>query len=372
MNKKKILGITLIVTLTLILAVGCSNNGAEDETPTGNNGGVDFSYSDNLDENGFWQGITALEYVTLPEYTGIEIPAEVHNVSDAVIDEQLYNITHEYSEDLEVYDRAIVDGDTVNIDYVGTIDGEPFEGGNTQGMGADVTIGVTQYIDDFLEQLIGREPGESFDIEVTFPDDYHQTELAGKDAVFSTTVNYIAEHSHPELTDEFVASNLQEVYGVSTVEELMDFIRENVQITTVEVYLQNYLIENSEVTDVPQMMIDYQTNAMLAYYQDYADQYQVELVDFLEMFMQIGSVDELIESTANENRENAKFHLIVQALAEEASLSVDEDDISEYFLFNMGIADYSGHVDFFGLPYIKLSVMHQAVMDHIMEHAELQ
>lgn len=116
-----------------------------------------------------------------------------------------------------------MDGDTVNIDYVGSVDGVEFENGSTQNMGTSVTIGVTSYIDDFLEQLIDRLPGENFDIEVTFPDPYpNNPDLSGKDAVFNVTINYITETVAPELTDEFISENLTATYGWTTVEEIRE------------------------------------------------------------------------------------------------------------------------------------------------------
>lgn len=86
---------------------------------------------------------------------------------------------------------TIEDGDTVNIDYVGSIDGVEFDGGNTQGNGTDLTIGSGRYIDDFEEQLIGAHPGDEVEVTVTFPDDYGNDELNGKEAVFDVTVNGI-------------------------------------------------------------------------------------------------------------------------------------------------------------------------------------
>ena len=86
---------------------------------------------------------------------------------------------------------TIEDGDTVNIDYVGSIDGVEFDGGNTQGQGTDLTIGSGSYIDDFEEQLIGAHPGDSVEVTVTFPEDYGNEELNGKEAVFDVTVNGI-------------------------------------------------------------------------------------------------------------------------------------------------------------------------------------
>lgn len=86
---------------------------------------------------------------------------------------------------------TVADGDTVNIDYVGTVDGVEFEGGNTKGQGTDLTIGSGRYIDDFEEQLIGHHPGETVEVNVTFPENYGKEELNGKDAVFTVTINGI-------------------------------------------------------------------------------------------------------------------------------------------------------------------------------------
>ena len=88
---------------------------------------------------------------------------------------------------------TVEDGDTVNIDYVGTADGVEFDGGSTEGMGTDLVIGSGSYIDDFEEQLIGAHPGETVEVNVTFPDDYYSTDMAGKDAVFTVTINGIYE-----------------------------------------------------------------------------------------------------------------------------------------------------------------------------------
>ena len=88
---------------------------------------------------------------------------------------------------------TVEDGDTVNDDYVGTVDGVEFDGGSTEGMGTDLVIGSGSYIDDFEEQLIGAHPGETVEVNVTFPDDYYSTDMAGKDAVFTVTINGIYE-----------------------------------------------------------------------------------------------------------------------------------------------------------------------------------
>lgn len=158
--------------------------------------------------------------MTLCEYKGIVVPADEYTPTDSELESEVQSVLESYKENIKVTDRAVRDGDTVNIDYVGSVDGVEFEGGNTKGAGTDVTIGVTNYIDDFLEQLIGHKPGETFNVEVTFPDPYpNNTELSGKDAVFVTTVNHISEEKYPELTDSFVAEKFADE-GWKTVAEL--------------------------------------------------------------------------------------------------------------------------------------------------------
>ena len=179
----------------------------------------------------------------------------------------------------------------MNIDYVGSVDGVEFEGGSTQGNGTEVTIGVTQYIDDFLEQLIGHKPGESFDVEVTFPDEYPNNEdLAGKDAVFAVTVNYIVEQVTPELTDDFVQENLKGHL------RLVDGARRRwIRSSRIcpgaraQSICGNRSPPGSQISELPQSMVDYQFNRMLGEYQQMADSYGMTLD---EAFSMVGVADE--------------------------------------------------------------------------------
>ena len=144
----------------------------------------------------------------------------------------------------------------MNIDYVGSIDGEEFAGGNTQGQGTTVTIGVTQYIDDFLEQLIGHTPGETFDIEVTFPETYENSpDLAGKDAVFNVTINYIqGDLIERELDDEIAVD-----CGFETAQELRDFLEERI-ILSKKANFADELSQTAVCEEVPQQVVDYLKN----------------------------------------------------------------------------------------------------------------
>jgi len=159
----------------LISFTGCGND--PDESSDWDSGRTyrtheyaDFLFSDDIDENGFWEGIRALNYVELFNYQAMPIPNHIHEISDEQIQNQINDILAGFTSSEYIMDRAVVDGDTVNIDFVGSVDGVEFAGGSTEGMGAYVIAGSTDYIDDFLTQIIGYMPGDTVNVVVTFPD----------------------------------------------------------------------------------------------------------------------------------------------------------------------------------------------------------
>jgi len=356
------LSLILVIVLAIFTFAGC---GTDQDTTT------DFSYSDGIDDNGFWENITALDYVELCDYEGILVPSDIHEITDEAIQTEIDSILANYASDEQVVDRAVEDNDTVNIDYVGSIDGVEFDGGSTDGAGVDVTIGVTSYIDDFLEQLIGHTPGESFDIEVTFPEDYGNEELNGKDATFAITINYIVESVVPELTDEFVLENLSSDYGWSTVTEMEAGIKSELQSLATASYVQEYIVENTNIISLPEALLEHQENSMLKYYQDYANYLGMEIEEFLSSYVGVATIDELIEANSASLTEAASFGLIIQAIAEDAGISVSDEDVAAYFKDYTGLDDYSTYEEEYGMPYLKLITLQQAVVDYLEDNAVL-
>jgi trigger factor len=330
-----------------------------------------FSYSDGLDENGLWAGITALDYVKLYDYNAFAIPSETHTVSDDDIQYEVDSLLTDYATSEQITDRAVIDGDTVNIDFVGSVDGVEFDGGSTGGGGAEVTIGVTSYIDDFLEQLIGHNPGETFDINVTFPEDYGEESLNGKDAVFVTTVNHIVETTDALLSDAFVAENLYAEYGWQTIAEMKDGITAALRDDAIENYILEYLYSEVAVEPVPDHLVTYQNNAMIKYYQNVAESLGVELEEFLSSYIGVSSLDELIDSDGETNMIAAKYSLIIQAIAEDTKITASDADVTAYFVAEAGIEDYSEYEAIYGLPYLKQIVLTQKVMDYLTAHVRL-
>ena len=163
----------------------------------------EFDYSSIFDENGYLSGVTASDYVTIPADFAPTLTDEDNTVTAEQVSEYLNEtVMPSFAQNVQITDRAAADGDTVNIDYSGAMDGEVFDGGTAEGY--DLTLGSGRFIDGFEEQIVGHTPGETFDLTVTFPEDYDATDLAGKDAVFTVTLNDISETQSPELTDDFV------------------------------------------------------------------------------------------------------------------------------------------------------------------------
>lgn len=331
-----------------------------------------FDFSQGLDDDGRWSGVTALDLVTLPDdYAQIQIPRDQVEPSDSDIELEENSILSGYVTTTQVTDRAVADGDTVNIDYVGAIDGEEFDGGSTGGNGTTVTIGVTQYIDDFLEQLVGHMPGETFDVEVTFPDDYGVEELNGKDAVFSVTVNYIQESSTPELTDEWVSENLSATYGWSTAAEMREAIAQALLDSNVQQYVTDYVTSASEASEIPEAIVSYQEGLLVYQYESYAASFGMDLESMLQMAAGVDTTDELIASRREAIDTTAKSYLVFQAVAEAQGMSVGDDDVTAYIQSATGSSDVSVFEEEYGMPYLKLLALMQKVGDFLTGNAVL-
>ena len=387
----------LNIALIIVLAVGNKGNSDLDISDTGtpyvdtmntdttnsytanaDTSGADvFSYSDGIDENGFWKGISALDYVELFDYSSFSIPREIHDISDDNVQSEINNLMGSYfPATKQITDRAIVDGDTVNIDYVGSVDGVEFSGGSTGGGGTDVTAGSTDYIDDFLIQIIGHMPGETINVEVTFPDVYdNNPDLAGKDALFVTTINYIVEYNTEvdyDISDGFVEENLYADYGWRTVNEMEEGIRDGLQRTAIENYVREYIDNGITLYSTPDDLMTYQEKLierqekdMLDYYQNLADSYEMDLETVLQYFAGVSGTDELIEQNRFSIIDSIKRSLAIQAIAEDTGLSVSEEDLGNY------LPDYSSYEGQYGMPWLVQYVLGLKVIDYIIENAVL-
>ncbi len=380
MKLKRIIMSMLIVISTVGILTACSDDTAnsgdadtntsedantEDTTGTGGEN-MEFSHSEYFDENGFFKGITATEYIDLFDYKSMELPSDVTTLSDEDFQSQIDSILSQYAqvELVEDSNYAIENGDTVNIDYVGSVDGVEFENGSTQGMGTDVIIGVTQYIDDFLEQLIGHKVGENFDIEVTFPEIYPgNTDLQNKDAIFNITINSISKTVTPELTDEFVSTNSGG--EITSADDFLKDLEESMLTYQLLTYVSDELRNNSTIRDVPAEAEAYY-KAMLNDQMTYEAANSGMETDAYLLSIGFESFDEFYASQKPSVDEAIISTLIFQAIAENENLKVTEDDIDNYFELNFSTTDWSGYAEVFGENYIKSMVLQFEVVTNYL------
>ena len=386
--QKHLTGIFCLVLAAALLA-GCGGGAASGASSDAASSGASsapassepaqaaFDYSAALTDEGFWKDVTALDLVTLGEYRGIELPAEVTTADEAEIDKQIESIRQSFSTSFEqITDRAVADGDTVNIDYVGSVDGVEFTGGNTGGQGTDVTIGVTNYIDDFLEQLIGHKPGETFDVNVTFPDGYSDGQdaegntvvLANKDALFVVTINYIqGEAILPTFDDAFVAENFSANYGFTTVQEVRDDIAASMVSEQETTFLTNWILENCPVSEVPESMVQYWKDATLADIASSGAMYGLDTDALLQM-QGYESTEAFLDSIEESIVTNCKQYLVVQAIAEKEGLAITEADEIEA----IGEENHAAVLSQFGQGYVRMTLMVGKVFDIISDSAVRQ
>lgn len=205
-------------------------------------------YSKGLADDGRIENADMAAMLELADYKNVSVPEDEVAATAEEVEEEISSTLESYKELSTDEQLTIADGDEVNIDFVGTVDGVEFEGGNSNGEGYDLTIGSGSFVDDFEQQLIGHKPGEEVTVEVTFPEDYNE-ELAGKDAEFAVTINGI--QVKPELTDAFVAENLADVEEVSTAAEYRAKVEDKFYQEHLQEYLENYVVENSTVKSYP-------------------------------------------------------------------------------------------------------------------------
>ena len=307
-------------------------------------------------DNGFMEGVKALDYIKIPDFSTVEIPSEGLEVDEAEIESQINALLSYYP--VQVTDRAVEDGDLVNIDYSGSMDGVKFEGGTAQG--ADVTAGSNEFIDDFLTQIIGHKPGETMDVEVTFPDPYQNNpDFAGKDAVFEVTINYISET--PELTDEWVQEYREDVNDyfvtndIETADDVHQFLYDYYYNYNLEVAIYTYMIDNVEVTEVPDVVRDI---ASLNMDLDLYSRVGMRAQDLIKM----GYLSE--EDVEDEIRNGAKMLLLFQGISE----SENWDEITEADYAEVtGTTENDGYIEYYGKGYIANNVLHRRAIDFMKE-----
>ena len=312
--------------------------------------------------------------VTLGEYKGIEVEKASAEVSDEDIEAELKKVQEQNSRLITVEDRAVEDGDQTVIDFEGSVDGTPFEGG--KGENYPLTIGSHSFIDTFEEQLIGKNIGEECEVHVTFPEEYHAKELAGKPAVFKVTVKEIKRKELPELNDEFAG----EVSEFETLEEYKNDVKSKLSLkkqkdaaTENENHVVDKVVENAQM-DIPEPMIDSQVNNMV---NDYARRMQSQGLS-LEQYMQFTgmTIETLKEQMKPQAVKRIQTRLVLEAIVKAENITVSDEAVEKEIAdmaesYKMEVAQIKEYMGENGIEQMKEDLAVQEAVDFLVAEAKL-
>lgn len=273
--------------------------------------------------------VDVMPEVKLGEYKSMEVPAQDTTVTDADVDDALETKRQQQAELVLKEDKPAEKGDTVVIDYKGSVDGEEFDGGSAENYSLE--LGSGSFIPGFEDQLIGHNADEDVDVNVTFPEDYHAKNLAGKDALFKVKIHEIKEKQLPELDDDF-AKDVDE--DVDTLAELKEKTKKQLQEekdnqakAAIEDAAINKAVANAEIQDIPQAMLDDDTNRQMQQYLAGMQQQGISP----QMYFQITGTKEedLKKQFANDAAQRVKTNLVLEAIVDDANLDATDEEIAK-------------------------------------------
>ncbi|MBM6357475.1 trigger factor [Staphylococcus epidermidis] len=316
--------------------------------------------------------VTVEPEVKLGDYKGLEIEKQETDLSDEELQESIDHSLSHLAEMVVKEDGAVENGDTVNIDFSGSVDGEEFDGGQAEGY--DLEIGSGSFIPGFEEQIEGMKTGDEKDVVVTFPEEYHAEELAGKEATFKTKVNEIKFKDVPELNDE-IANELDS--DAENVDEYKENLRKRLSEqkateaeNTEKEEAINKATENASI-DIPEAMINTELDRMI---QEFGQRIQQQGLD-LQTYYQISGQNEeqLRDQMKDDSEQRVKTNLTLTAIADEENIEVSDEDIDKELekmseQFNISVEDIKstlGNTDI-----VKNDVRIQKVIDLLRDNAK--
>ena len=353
-----------------------STEAASSETETAQSEAVSETVAETEDTNVYPYEYDVESMVKLGEYKGLTYTETDVSVSDDEVESQINSTLTAHATAEQITDRAVEDGDTVNIDFEGKIDGKTFDGGTASG--ASLTIGSGTFIDGFEDGLIGVKPGDKTTLKLKFPDEYKtNTDLAGKDVIFDVTVNYIkGDDIVPELDDDFVKG--LNIDDVSNVKEYRAYVKSQLQANkeseaekSKQSELLQQAVDNAEIKEIPEELVTQYATQYTDYYKQYASYFGLELSDFLTQYMN-QTEEEFNQSAEDYGKERAGYMLVVSAIAKAEKVDVDalyDEKVAQY-------AEQSGYADAATLEkdyskrYLNQIIINEEVQNILEENAK--
>ncbi|WP_077613471.1 trigger factor [Clostridium sp. Marseille-P2415] len=360
---KKIFKVCMYGLAAAALITGCSKKAAEETTAAATESSAQETMAD-VDLTGVDNGT-----ITLGEYKGIEVTKDPVEVTEEEVNTAIQNELEASAKYTET-DRAVQTGDQVNIDYVGTKDGVAFDGGTAQGY--DLSIGSGQFIKGFEEGLIGAKKGDKVTLNLTFPENYQNADLAGQAVVFEVTVNAVKEKQVPELNDAYV----QENSDFKTVDEYKEDKKQSLlkdkndqaeQKVKSDIY---NAILNASTVEPKQDAIDANFNNVVANYTNQASSYGMDLGTFAGAFAGMGEADfkEVLKTQAEAIVEQ---RLVVTAIAEKEGIVITDEDRKK-IADEMGYESVENMIETAGQFNVDDYIMNNKVMDFLTENAVIR
>jgi len=316
--------------------------------------------------------VTVKPEVTLGQYLGVEAVMPEVAVSDEDVEKDLVRVQERNSRMIPVEDRPVQSDDTANIDYEGFLDGVPFEGG--KGASYDLKIGSNSFIPGFEDQIIGHSTGETFDINVTFPDDYQSEELKGRAVVFTVTVNAIKTRELPVLDDEFA----KDVSEFDTLAEYRDSLRakllENAAKQAEGTFEDNVIetvVNNAEVS-IPHVMVDNEIDHMLDEQRNSMRYQGIELEQYLGYLGQ--TLDAYREQLHEPAEKRVRAQLVLEAISKAENFEVTDEEIEAEIermagMYNMKAEDLKTRIAPGENSFIRDSVVHKKTVEKLTTSA---
>lgn len=312
--------------------------------------------------------------VTLGEYKGVEVEGAKADVTDEDVQNELKKVQEQNSRLVAVEDRPVADGDQTVIDFEGFVDGTPFEGGKAEDY--TLVIGSHSFIDTFEDQLVGKNAGDEVEVNVTFPEEYHAKELAGKPAVFKVKIKEIKSKELPELNDEF-ASEVSEF-------ETLDAYKEDLQKKLAETKEKQASAENENkvvqkvvdnaTMDIPAPMVDQQVTNMI---NDYARRMQSQGLS-LDQYLQFTgtTLDQLKDQMKPQAESRIRARLVLEAVAKAENIEVSEETVEAELkkmaeTYKMEVEQVKNIMGEDGLKQMKEDMAVQEAADFLVAQAKL-
>lgn len=265
--------------------------------------------------------------VEVGDYKNLEIAKVSEEVTDEQIDRRIEQERQKNARRINIDDRKAEDGDIVSIDYVGRVDGEEFEGGAAEDQ--ELELGSGTFIPGFEEQIVGKEIGETFDVNVTFPEKYQAKELEGKDAVFTVTLKAISKEELPEINDDFV----MDISEFDSLDEYKDHIREELSEANKsfarqqkEEELMEELIKITSV-DVPEVMVERVIDERVSSYSQNFQQQGISMDQYLRMLNT--NMEDFRDSLKDDAEKVVITRLAMDEIVRQEDFDVSEEEIKE-------------------------------------------